>query len=356
MFPTAIGQKISCEAFDKVADGLRLQLLKLQEELRSADFPVLLMFAGPAIAGKTEALNLINERLDPRGIVTRAYGLLSDEERERPEYWRYWRDLPGKGQIGLFLGSWYHQPIHDVVYKKSGRAEFQAALARIAAFERMLADDGMLILKFWLHLDQKTQRKRMKELERDKSQRWRIGKQDWEHFKRNEDFERVNEIAIQKTDTDKARWIILDAEHSRYRALAILTTIRDALVAHLKKRRGRADAIAQAAARPIKSKPAKAVITSRSATARGGRPVGKAGAKAARLDAAVTKGGALMPASVLDNLDMSSVSAISATRMRSRVGVQNWASSVASSILPANRPSFCSKASTRPGRGARYGV
>ena len=301
MFPTTeIGQKVTREDFDRVADKLRLQLLSLQNELRSADFPVLLMFAGPAIAGKTEALNMINEWLDPRWTVTRAYGPPSDEERERPEYWRYWRDLPPKGQIGLFLGSWYHQPVQDFVYKKSDLATFKSALARIAAFERMLADDGALILKVWLHLDQRTQRKRMKEIEKDRSQSWRIGKQDWEHFKHNKEFEGANEIAIQRTDTSQARWIVLDASNERYRALSILTTIRDALASQLKTRRARAKEIARAA-RTIKATKASPVA------GKEGRVFSTKGAltkDGETRTATVTNDGALRPVSILDNLDM----------------------------------------------------
>ena len=104
MFEAAeLGRKIAREDFDAMAPGLRTELLDLQQQLREADFPVIVLFAGVDGAGKNETVNLINEWMDPRWIVTRAYGKPSDEERERPEYWRYWRDLPPKGKVGLFL-------------------------------------------------------------------------------------------------------------------------------------------------------------------------------------------------------------------------------------------------------------
>ena len=77
---------------------------------------MIVIFAGVDGAGKGETVNLLNEWMDPRWIVTRAYGEPSDEESERPEYWRYWRDLPPKGRIGLFLSSWYSRPVLDRVY------------------------------------------------------------------------------------------------------------------------------------------------------------------------------------------------------------------------------------------------
>ena len=92
--------------------------------------------------GKGETVNLLNEWMDPRWIVTRAYGEPSDEESERPEYWRYWRDLPPTGRVGLFLSSWYSRPVLDRVYRRNGAAGFDEQLDRIAGFERTLTDDG----------------------------------------------------------------------------------------------------------------------------------------------------------------------------------------------------------------------
>ncbi|MDX2145282.1 MAG: polyphosphate kinase [Rhodospirillaceae bacterium] len=315
MFPTVeIGQKVSREDFNRVAGGLRTELLRLQDELKSEDFPVILMFAGVAGAGKAEALDLINEWMDPRWLVTRAYGPPSDEEGERPAYWRFWRDLPPKGQIGLFVGAWYHQPIQDFVYERADKAAFNRALDRIAAFERTLADDGALILKFWMHMDKATQKKRMKALEKDKLESWRISKQDWKHFKHNDQFERAAEIAIRRTDTGKARWMLIEGADPRYRALAILTSLRDAILRHRELRRARRKVVAeaQAAAKEQRAAELKQIEASakdlekesRAAAAGKGKKSTKAAAKAAAT-VKVTAKGRMKPLTVLDRLDMS---------------------------------------------------
>jgi polyphosphate kinase 2 (PPK2 family) len=302
MFPTVeIGQKISREDFNRVAGGLRTELLRLQDELKSEDFPVM-----------AEALDLINEWMDPRWLVTRAYGPPSDEESERPVYWRFWRDLPPKGQIGLFVGAWYHQPIQDYVYARAGKATFTRALDRIAAFERTLADDGALILKFWMHMDKATQKKRLKALAKDKQQSWRISKQDWKHFKHNDEFENAAEIAIRRTDTGKARWMLIEGADARYRALAILTTLRDAIARHREARRARRKVVveAQAAAKAQRAAELKQIEAStpdlekesRAAAARKGK--GKAAAKA-EATVKVSAKGRMKPLTVLDHLDMS---------------------------------------------------
>src|SRR5512142_779911 len=98
MFETAeLGHKVPRAEFDKAAVAIRMELLMLQQELRPASFPVVVVFAGVDAAGKSETVQVLNEWMDPRGLITRAYDEPSDEERERPEFWRYWRDLPPKG-------------------------------------------------------------------------------------------------------------------------------------------------------------------------------------------------------------------------------------------------------------------
>src|SRR5918994_6672385 len=116
MFEAAeLGRTISKEDYKKQELVLRGELLDAQRALSTAKFPVIIVFAGVDGAGKGETVNLLNEWMDPRWMPTRAYGPASDEESERPEYWRFWRDLPPNGRIGFFLSSWYSRPILDRV-------------------------------------------------------------------------------------------------------------------------------------------------------------------------------------------------------------------------------------------------
>ncbi len=184
--------------------------------------------------------------MDPRWIVTRAYGPPSDEERTRPEYWRYWRDLPPRGRIGLFVGSWYHRPIHMRVYGGAGKKTFRAALDEVRAFERTLSADGTLILKFLLHLDKSATKKRMEAMEKDKHEAWRIGAQDWSHLKHHNKLEKANRLAASTTNTAHGRWIIVDGSDPRTRAMTILTSLRTTIAAHIKTRRARRARIARA--------------------------------------------------------------------------------------------------------------
>ena len=235
MFRAAeIGRKITKADFKALVPPLRIELVALQQAIRkAARFPVIVVFAGVDGAGKGETTNLLNEWMDPRWIDTRAYGPPSDEERERPPTWRYWRDLPARGRIGLFLGSWYSVPILRRVEGDLDDGEFSMRLERIARFEQALADDGALILKFWMHLSRDAQKKRLKALEKDASQSWRVTKRDWQNWKNYDRFIGAAEDALTRTSTAAAPWTIVEGVDERYRSILVCTTLRDAVRKHL---------------------------------------------------------------------------------------------------------------------------
>jgi len=231
MFETAeLGSKVAKSEYRQRAPILRQELLDLQRELReSGQFPVIIVFAGVDGAGKTQTINLLNQWMDPRWLVTRAYDEPSEEERERPEYWRFWRDLPPKGRIGLFLSSWYSRPVLNRVYGQIDDAEFMKRLDRIVAFENALADDGALILKFWMHLSRDAQKRRLKLLEKDPLTSWRVTESHWKHWGMYDHFVEAEERTIMRTSTGKATWNVVEGEDHNYRSLTVGSTIRDAL-------------------------------------------------------------------------------------------------------------------------------
>ncbi|MGE5506123.1 MAG: polyphosphate:AMP phosphotransferase [Actinomycetota bacterium] len=254
MFEAAeLGRKISREDFDKLAPTLRTELLDLQQTLRTADFPVIVMFAGVDGAGKDESVNLLNEWMDPRWIMTRAYGEPSDEERERPPYWRYWRDLPPKGKIGLFLSAWYHAPLLDRANGRITVAELDERLERIEAFEKTLADEGALIVKFWMHLSEKAQKKRLKSLEKDELTSWQVTAQDWRNYEMYDKFIGAAEHIIMHTSKGHAQWHLVEGMDSRYRSAMVLQTLKEAISRHMEAREV-AKAVAATAKANAKSK------------------------------------------------------------------------------------------------------
>jgi polyphosphate kinase 2 (PPK2 family) len=231
VFETAeLGASISKSNFKKRAELLRKELLDLQMELREVgEFPVIIVFGGVDGAGKGSTTNILNEWMDTRWLNTHAYGEASEVERDRPEYWRYWRDLPPKGQIGIYLSSWYSQPILDHVYGKIKDGEFASALDRIATFESTLAEDGAVVLKFWMHLSKPAQKRRLKNLESDPLTKWQVTKRDWKHWDMYKQFVNTAERTILRTNTGAAPWQIVDGEDYAYRSLMVGETVRDAI-------------------------------------------------------------------------------------------------------------------------------
>ena len=235
MFESAeLGHKIGKAVYKREIPLLREALLDAQFDLlQSRKFPVIILVAGVDCAGKGETVNIINEWLDPRQIATHALRELTDEERERPPMWRYWRVLPPKGQIGIFIGSWYSSPLVDNVHERISNAELDQRLERIIRFERMLCDEGALFLKFWLHLSRDQQKLRLKSLEKDPNTRWRVTDSDWKNFKRYDRFHQVSERMLRATSTADAPWLIVEGTDPRYRYLtigkAILQSLRQRL-------------------------------------------------------------------------------------------------------------------------------
>ncbi len=248
MFESAeLGHSVDKATYDKEVPALREALLAAQYDLLSRKaFPVVVLVGGVDGAGRGETVNLLNEWMDPRHVATHAMGAPSDEELERPPMWRFWRELPPKGKIGIFFGSWYTAPIVDRVYRKTSPAQLDQTLEEIVRFERMLVAEGALIVKFWLHLGKEAQRRRLKSLEKDPETRWRVTKQDWARFELYPRWRKTSEHALRETSRAEAPWTIVEGSDPRYRHL----TVGKALLSVLRERLDRPASASAAAPAP----------------------------------------------------------------------------------------------------------
>jgi len=247
MFEAAeVGQSVSKEDYEREVEVLRRELLDAQSQLQTADFPVIIVIGGVDGAGKGESVNTLLEWLDPRLVQSFALTPPSDEERERPRMWRFWRALPPRGRIGIFFGGWHSQPIVDRAYRRTKPAELERQLADVVAFERLLVDDGVLLVKYWMHLSKDRQKKRLKARSKDPRTRWRVTDQDWERFDMYDRFERISAEALRRTSTAKAPWTIIEASDRRFQQLAVGRTLLERLRARLASRPA---GVPQAAAR-----------------------------------------------------------------------------------------------------------
>jgi polyphosphate:AMP phosphotransferase len=235
MFDSAdLDHRLDKATYQREEPLLRQALLDVQYELaQQSRFPVLIIIGGVDGAGKGEMVNLLNEWMDPRHILTHAFADASDEETERPPMWRFWRVLPPKGKIGIFFGSWYTEPLLRRVLGTDGASTLERSVGAILRHERMLVDEGTLLLKFWFHLSKDQQRKRLKSLERDPHTRWRVTAEDWRRFRKYDRFREVSGAVVRQTSTAGAPWIVVPGADHRYRSITVGRILLEALQARL---------------------------------------------------------------------------------------------------------------------------
>jgi polyphosphate:AMP phosphotransferase len=233
MFQSAeIGHTVSKSKYRETVPQLREALLEAQARLyEDKRTPVLILISGEDGAGKRETIHVLYEWMDPRFLSTLAFEDPTDEERERPEMWRYWRSLPPKGQIGIFAGSWYSAPIRRRIRGKISQKDLDARAEQINRFEAMLVNEGALVMKFWIHLSEDAQRQRLEELQSNPKTAWRVT--DW-NWKRLKTYDKLQEVAghfLRLTDTAWAPWIVVEGTDEKYRSLRIGQVVEAALSA-----------------------------------------------------------------------------------------------------------------------------
>lgn len=230
MFEAAeVGNKLDKATYKRKGPEVRAALLAVQRRIAASPLAPVIVIGGAEGAGKSETIALLHEWMDPRGLETNVLFDLTDEERERPEYWRFWRVLPPRGKIGVFFGSWYSNLIVDRVFERIDENAFQRALSRIRGFERMLTLEGVPVLKYWLHLAKADERKRIKQLAADPRARWRLQRNARKFFKHYDEFRSVSERALRETSLGYAPWAVVEATDPEYRNLTVATSVLAAL-------------------------------------------------------------------------------------------------------------------------------
>ncbi len=246
------GRTLSDTDFREIKNRLRLELVELQQRCRqTGDFPIIIVLAGVQGAGVVDSLNLLNTWMDPRWIHTHAFDQPSDEERERPLFWRYWRSLPEAGTIGLYLDGWYGDAI---AAHCAGEKTATALRAKhICAFERTLADNGALIVKFWLHLDKATQRKKPDRHRLDPVFGFRASDAAWPQPAPYDTYVAAASKILGSTNSEHAPWHVIDGNDDNYRRAHLLTTLRDAIAQHRKAWQKKSNIHAKAITLAVKS-------------------------------------------------------------------------------------------------------
>ncbi len=231
-----LDKKLKAAEWKKLRGPLQQRIYDLQRGIRDAGVPVIVLFEGWDASGKGTSIGVLTQRLDPRGFKVWPIRAARTHEMNRPWLWRFWMKLPNRGEIAIFDRSWYGRVLVERVERLTPEEAWRAAYRDIVDLERMLHDDGHVIVKFWLHISRAEQQKRFKALEKDPLQSWHVQPEDWEHHRKYGEYLLAAEEMLERTESEWAPWAIIEATDQRYTSWRVLSTIADALDSGLRRR------------------------------------------------------------------------------------------------------------------------
>ena len=227
---------ISTETYQQVFPPMQIRLGECQRAARAAGVPVLIVFEGWDAAGKGTLINHLTQALDPRGFVVYPINAPDQTEQLRPWMWRFWADLPAAGSFAIFDRSWYGRVLLERLEGLTPKREWKRAYREIEQFERQLADAGAVIVKFWLHIGKREQRRRFKRLEDDPATAWKVGKDEWKRHRQYDRWLEAVEEILQETSTAYAPWTVVEATQGRFARVKVFETVIQAVGEQLDRR------------------------------------------------------------------------------------------------------------------------
>ncbi|MGI9212978.1 MAG: polyphosphate:AMP phosphotransferase [Methylococcaceae bacterium] len=228
-------QKISKQDYDAELDLILEQLLDLQQQLDDTRTAALVILAGVDGSGKGDMLTKLNEWFDPRYMRTHAYSDASEDERKRPRHWRYWMNMPVSGHLGLDVFGWYGQLFSDCLRGVMNTEQAEAELAHINRLEKTLTDNGILVIKIWLHLTRTQQIKKINKLAEQRDSTAKLTDSEKQHLKRYPEFIALAERVLRATHTESADWLVLNGYDANYRRLTIARHLTSRLTSALQR-------------------------------------------------------------------------------------------------------------------------
>ena len=250
-------KKLARSAYDKQMRELQERLRKLQYDARDAQIPIIMCLEGWDSAGKGNIVKKLTERLDPRLFRVVSGKPPTLLEQRYHFLWRYQVALPNDGEMAVLDHSWYGRVLVERVDRIVKKSLWSEAYQQINEFERWLADDGQIIIKFWLHISKKEQKKRFRETLKDPLLRWKITKEYKRHHRQYKRWVEAIDEMIARTDTSHAPWTVVEANDLRYARVKVFRTLVAAIEAAIEKQKKAAEVKTQAAEPKKKPKAAK---------------------------------------------------------------------------------------------------
>jgi len=223
----------SKEEYEELLEEYQLRLLKLQRRILEEGIAVCVGYEGEDASGKGGNIKRLTEALDPRGFDVHAIGAPSADEKSFHWLRRFWLRLPRRGRIAIFDRTWYGRVLVERVEKFAKKEEWQRAYQEINEFERMLVDDGMILVKFWIHISKKEQLDRFKKREKDPWKNYKLTAEDWRNRDKWDLYIEALEDMFASTDTDYAPWTIIEGNWKWWARAKALQTVVDKIEARV---------------------------------------------------------------------------------------------------------------------------
>jgi polyphosphate kinase 2 (PPK2 family) len=186
---------------------------------------LVVLFEGFDAAGKGGAIRRLTASLDPRHVLVHPVGSPTEEELRHHFLWRFQEFIPGRGEMTVFDRSWYGRLLVERVEGEINADVDARSAKEIVEFERMLTNDGVTIVKFWLHISSEEQLKRFTSREKDPLKRWKLTPNDWRNREKYKEYLKALRFVVEKTDQKHARWNLIPAESKPYARVAVLETL-----------------------------------------------------------------------------------------------------------------------------------
>ena len=237
-----LNQKLDKATYRSLIAPLVSDLGVLQRRARQDQVPIIIVLEGWDAAGKGDTIAQLASGLDPRGFNVYRMGPPTEEERLNPFLRRFWLQTPARGRIAVFGNSWYRWVLFDRLEGLCSRREWEQACREINEFERQLVDDGTVLIKFWLHLSKKEQKRRFRECEKNPRLSWKVGEGEWRRYRRYKRLARLADEVMERTETARTPWTVVAATDRRYRRVKVLETVCQTVRKALADRSGRTEA------------------------------------------------------------------------------------------------------------------
>ena len=221
--------KLKRKEYDRELNKLQTELAKLQAWVRHAGLRVIILFEGRDGAGKGGAIRAITERLSPR--VFRVVALPAPSDREKTELYaqRYLQHFPAAGEVIIFDRSWYNRAGVEYVMGFCTKKQYHQFLENTPKFENFITKDGILLIKFWLEVGKKEQKRRFEARIEDPMRQWKLSPMDLESFSKWYDYSHARDEMLEATDTDTAPWYIVPTDDKKRARLNCISHILDTI-------------------------------------------------------------------------------------------------------------------------------